>query len=373
VRERARLEGVVGVPTELFDESSSCGAWAEATGEVPWLLECLEAAPDDLGLDSVKGEAGRVYVGEGILSQPEPVRHLLGNAAEWCADPASALVTTESSDDPQFWGPPRDEAEAAQPRLLCGRSVFSPAGERGDRLVAVDASLSADDIGVRCARTLRTPYDEPVPYDDRLLAEDHALCDFERVALRPVRRTVGEQVYRATRVCLDRLLPDDVRDRFESLGENFLLGVDGPSAFARLVNAGRLEAVGVARFAGDEQWWWSEPAARPGQKLAFASSDATPVWMTWHGESRPEQSRCAEGAGSSLTDGKLTRTHMFTLEYAQSFEFGARGPEIACAHLDCIDSTVGDDECAVECPGWFLPFAVEFERIEGYSSRALCP
>lgn len=137
-RERARLEGLVGDTEVLFDERMSCGVWAAATGEVPWLVECLEELPDDVQLDAVKGEAGRVYIGEGVLSEPEPVRHLLGNVDEWAADPVSTLVATQSTGAAMFWGVSRDEAEARQPRVLRGRSLFSPAGEAGDRLLAVD-------------------------------------------------------------------------------------------------------------------------------------------------------------------------------------------------------------------------------------------
>lgn len=372
VRERARLEAAVGAPAALLDDPLSCAAWAEATGGVPWLMECLEAAPGAPGFDAVKGDAGRLFIGEGVLSRPEPVRHLLGNVAEWAADPAAALVARASSAEPSFWGPPRDEAEARQPRLLSGRSLFSPAGERGDRLVAVDPSLRSEDIGLRCARTLRTPYGEPVPYDAELLAEDHARCDHEQSALRPVRRTIGEQVYRAINVCFDRTAPRAARAKFEYLGRDLLVDPSGRTAFARRASAGILESVGIARFAGDEQWWLGEPADAAGQMLRFMPESGIERWMPWQGESRPELSRCGADAVPSLIDGKIVRRHTFILPSAHRFTLGVDGAEFACTHLDCVDPTIGQAACASDCPGWLLPYAIEFERVEAYPSRDLC-
>lgn len=370
VAERARLEALVDGPPSLFADPLSCGAWAEATGRPPWLAECIDAPPDGGPYDAVKGEAGRLYIGADVWTDPEPVQHLLGNVDEWAADPAAAMAGRGSSPDPAFWGVPEDAEAAAAPRVLRGRGFFSPAGEPGDRLVAADPSLRAADVGLRCARTMASPFDEPVPYDATLQFESYATCDEEPIALRPLRRTVGEQGYRAIDVCLDHDLSGAAADLIERRARQLLLDPAGASGFALRTSVGVLEAVGVARFAGDEQWWWSEPAERAGQRLACDLTGA-PVWLTWNGEGRAEASRCRALADASTVDGRVVRRHDFTLDRAESWVLDPGGLAFACAHLDCVDPSVGPAECPTDCPGWHLPLAIEFERVEPYSTE-LC-
>ncbi len=372
VAERARLEALVDGPPSLFADPLSCGAWAEATGRPPWLAECIDAPPDGGPYDAVKGEAGRLYIGADVWTDPEPVQHLLGNVDEWAADPAAAMAGRESSPDPVFWGVPEDAEAAAAPRVLRGRGFFSPAGEPGDRLVAVDPSLRAADVGLRCARTMASPFDEPVPYDAALPAEDYAQCDPENVALRPLRETVGDHVDRAVAVCLDREVDSDARARIEALAQRIVISDARGPALARRMRGGLLEAVGVGRFAGDEHWWWSEPAREPGQPLAVGGSGEIPLWWTWHGEDDPRLSRCLGDPDMSRLYGRLVRRHTFTLPRMMALELGPEGADIACRHLDCVEPTLSAAACRASCPGWSLPLAVEFERVEPYSKAELC-
>lgn len=67
----------------------------------------------------------------------------------------------------------------------------------------------------------------------------------------------------------------------------------------------------------------------------------------------------------------MVRRHTFELDHTQTWIFGRDGLAFACAHLDCIDETISRDACPVDCRGWTLPLAIEFERVEAYSA-ALC-
>lgn len=209
-----------------------------------------------------------------------------------------------------------------------------------------------------------------MPYDGTVDVKERARCEAERVALRPLRRTVGEQAYRALDVCVDRDLSPDIAARLEEPIREMFVARDEGWAFARRVSAGVLEAVGIARFAGDEQWWWTEPVEESGQQLELTVAE-TPLWLGWLGENQPRSSRCIGRSSTSTRDGKLLRRHDFTLGEEQIWVLGLDGRAAACAHLDCVEETISDEACPAECSGWLLPLAIEFERVELYSA-GLC-
>lgn len=373
--ELALLEAEVNAPKALFDEALSCGAWADETGRVPWLAECLDTPLDELGLDDVKGAAGRVFVAGAGLAEPEAVHHLIGNVSEWLADPLSAL-NAKPDQRGVFWGLPVGGDAFTQPRLVRGRSLFSPAGLPGAQLIAVEPSVRTRDLGLRCARTVDSPFAEPVPYDVSHLAEDYAYCEVEPIGLRPVRRSMGEQVFRATDVCFDdeRDLPADFYEKLLTRGrELFVHGRDfGP--LARRAISGELAALGPARFAMDEQWWLVEPARQRDATLEFRIADE-PIRLAWRGEEMPRTSRCMAMAGDDPSTAeaysRLVRRHEFMLAAQFAWLLGIDGAALACAHLDCVED-VEPATCATECPGWWLPLAIEFQPVEPGSGALVC-
>lgn len=136
--------------------------------------------------------------------------------------------------------------------------------------------------------------------------------------------------------------------------------------------------VGLARFAMDEQWWLVEPADRyedGEQLLEFWLSDFQ-VWLTWRGEEMPHTSTCTEALvtnpSSAETAGRIVRRHELVLDRQYDWIFGMDGLSLACAHLECTDQALPSEACEAECPGWILPFAVEFQRVEPMSALLYC-
>ncbi len=374
--EFALLEAEVNAPKTLFDDALSCGAWADETGRVPWLAECLDTPIDDLALDDVKGAAGRVFVAGAGLAAPEAVHHLIGNVSEWLADPLSAL-TTKPDERGVLWGLPVGGEAFTQPRLVRGRSLFSPAGQPGAQLIAVEPSVRTRDLGLRCARTVDAPFEVAVPYDGAKEPRDYADCEVEPIGLRPVRRSMGEQVFRATDVCVDteRELPVDFSEKLLARGrELFVRGRDfGP--LARRAISGELAALGPARFAMDEQWWLVKPARQRHATLEFRVADE-PIRLTWRGEEMPRTSRCMAMAGADPSTAeaysRLVRRHEFVLDRGDIWMLRRFGVEDACAHLTCSDDDVLQASCVADCPGWILPFAIEFQPVEPGSDALVC-
>lgn len=379
LRERALVESLVDEQGALFEHELSCTAWAESTDHVPWVAECLDEPVDELGLDRVKGEAGRVWFSGGALTTPEPVHHLPDNVSEWVADSIGGIIVART-DGGRAWGLPVGGEEYLQPRLVHGRSLFSPAGQSAAKTIAVEASVNANDLGLRCARTVGSPFEDPVPYDASHSPYQYASCEREETGLRPVRRSVGEQVYRAVDVCVDTddPMPAEFAELLQSRGRQLLVRPRWPSAFARRSIVGDLMEVGLARFAMDEQWWLVEPADEDeegDQLLEFWLSDIQ-VWLTWRGEEMPRTSRCAEAPvtdpSSAETAGRIVRRHELVLDHEDARVLGRGGASAACAHLDCVDRTVSAETCEEDCSGWILPFAVEFERVEPMSALLYC-
>lgn len=376
VRERAMLEVLAGEPSRLFAEPLSCDAWAGETGRVPWLAECLNQPFTELELDDAKGGAGQLYISGGALTVPEPIHHLAGNAAEWMADPVGAVTGGPVEGEGPAWSLPVG-AEITQPRVVRGRSLFSPAGQPGAQLIAVEPSVSAKDLGVRCARTVASPFASPMPYDATLPAEDYAICDEEPIGLRPVRQSVGEQVFRAARVCIDseRAIPAGFREKLLGRGHEWFVQGTYFGQLARRAISGNLLELAPARFAMDEQWWLTEPAGQPGASLEFRVGDV-PVWLTWQGEGMPRTSACMSmsGADPSTAEAyaRIVRRHPFILERAYLWSLGLDGPALACAHLECVDRDLSADLCETDCPGWILPYAIEFQRVEPASATIYC-
>ena len=69
---------------------------------------------------------------------------------------------------------------------------------------------------------------------------------------------------------------------------------------------------------------------------------------------------------------RLVRRLPFVLERPYLWALGLDGPALACAHLDCIDPVLPARACEDECPGWVLPYAVEFHRVEPASDATYC-
>ncbi len=377
VRERAVLEAQATTPRSLFESPLSCGAWAENTRWVPWVAECLNRATDELYFDRVKGEPGRVVVVGGALASSESLHHLPDNAAEWMADPVTGLTEGVSGAAGPAWGLPTTPAEFDTPRMVRGRSLYSPAGKPGAQLIAVETSVAAEDLGLRCAVTIDSPFDVPMPYNSTVDAEFHARCDQEPIGLRPVRRTVGEQVFRAAEICVDseRELPGDLHQKL--IGRGYDLFVRNPyfGPLARRANAGDLMAIGPARFAMDEQWWLTKPARQAGQRLDLRAGDM-PIELEWTGEAFPRTSACIsmaeDEAASEAAWDRIVRRQTFVLDREDIWLLDRFDVADACEHLDCVDRDVDIETCEADCRGWVLPWAIAFSPVEPSSVDRFC-
>lgn len=374
VRERAVLEAQATTPRSLFEAPMSCGEWALNTRRVPWVAECLNQPTDDLYLDRVKGEAGRVFVVGGALKGSEPLHHLPDNVAEWMADPVTGLTEGASGAEGPAWGLPMSAVDFATPRMVRGRSLHSPAGQPGAQLIAVEASVAAEDLGLRCAATIDSPYNMAMPYDATIDAEFRARCDQEPVGLRPVRQSIGEKVFRATDICVDsdRDLPADFRQKLIGRGYDVLVRNPYFGPLARRSSGGDVLAIGPARFAMDEQWWLAEPAHSPGERIGFRAGDM-PLELEWTGEDFPHTSACmsmaADDPSTEAAWERVVRRHAFILSRDDVWLFDRFGVADACAHLDCADAGVEADACEADCPGWILPWAIAFAPVEPGSTR----
>jgi len=379
VQERARLEALAYGSRALFRQETNCTAWSRETGNAPWVAECFDEPPHMLGFDRVDGAAGQVLLGVGVLLEPQPVHHLIGNVEEWLADPAEVLSTGALMDGPRWWSTSATEAERIRPRVARGHSLFSPSGQPGSRLLVLEPSVRADDLGVRCARTTLSPYAEPVPYDSGALGKDHAWCSDEPSGLRPVRRMSGELVYRATDVCLDGAATTSADFR-RSWGDAFrrLFISDRGGLARRTLVGGELVGLGMARFAIDEQWWRTEPAEVPGDAVRVFD-ESREVALTWDGEDVEVGAACRLHMADPLTaatDGRVLRRQDFTLgpddiRFLNPIEDDIR--RYACAHLDCADEPeVSPEDCAASCQTWRASVAVLFERVEPFDRAPFC-
>lgn len=372
VQERARLEALAFGSRALFRQETNCNAWTRETGSAPWLAECFDEPPEMLGFDRVDGESGVVLLGVDVLVEPQAVHHLLGNVEEWLADPAEVLTTGALLDGPRWWPTSATDDELSRPRVARGRSLFSPAGQSGSRLLVLEPSVRADDLGVRCARTTRSPYPQPTPYDFGEPAWNHAICEPERSGLRPVREMNGQQVFRATDICFEGRTVE-ARDFWESRL------AQGLSSLALLTHvAGEVVALGPARFAEDEQWWLFEPASAFGDAMTI-DDFGQPMEFTWTEVSSSVGDVCRRdmvATSQAATDGRLLRVVEFMLD-AEDITWlnpAARsGPAaFACAHLDCFDPLDPTESCTDRCTRWRLPLAISFERVEPFDRAGMC-
>jgi len=241
-------------------------------------------------------------------------------------------------------------------------------------MLILDPSVNADDLGVRCARTSRSPYAEPMPYDYTVEAREHAFCEKEPSGLRPVREMSGERVHRARDICIDASLPTNERRVLSEILRQQLVGDDRGLARSSLVN-GQLMGLGLARFAVDEQWWLVDPIREAGDVLRLTSG-IVDVLLTWAGETAVTGQFCQAAMGDpeqATTDGAWTGVQVFEISRAQfTLLLRAESAQTACAHFDCIDDTIPIGECAARCPGWHLPVAVSFERVEPFDRASMC-
>jgi len=378
IQERARLEALAYGSRSLFRQETNCNAWARETGSVPWVAECFDDRPRDLGLDRVDGDSGAVLLGFGVLLEPVLVHHLIGNVEEWLADPAEFLTTGALLEGPQWWATSETDEERLRPRVARGRSLFSPSGQSGSRLLVLEPSVRADDLGVRCARTTRSPHAEPTPYDSGGIARTHAHCERERSGLRPVREMNGQRVYRATDICFEGPAVSPSARRLFEVSMKALL-VQGRFALARLTQVdGELAGVGLARFAIDEQWWLAEPAEEAGEPILLVDNRG-PIEIDWAGESESVSDECRRemvDSTQAATDGRLLRGVEFIVDVEDVFKLNrasqANPAAFACAHLDCAEPLEPTEVCSEDCTIWRLPLAISYERVEPFDRTEMC-
>ena len=371
IQERARVEALAFGSRALFRQETNCNAWARETGSAPWLAECFDEPPEMLGFDRVDGVSGAVLLGVDVLVEPQPVHHLLGNVEEWLADPAEVLTTGALLDGARWWPTSTTDDERSRPRIARGRSFFSPAGQSGNRLLVLEPSVQAGDLGARCARTRRSPYLQPTPYDFDQPARVHATCEPERSGLRPVREMNGQQVFRATDICFEGKV--DTRDFWESRL------AQGLSSLALLTHvAGEVVAIGPARFAEDEQWWLFEPASAFGESVFVDNFNGT-MELSWGGLRSSVSDGCRQqmwDSAQSATDGRLLRVVEFVLDAGDVIRLNRASQSapatFACAHLDCSDPLDSGEACADHCTRWRLPLAISFERVEPFDRAGMC-
>ena len=378
IQERARLEALAYGSRSLFRQETNCNAWTRETGSAPWIAECFDEPPEMLGLDRVDSEAGAVQLGVDVLLEPQWVHHLIGNAEEWLADPAEALTTSAVADSDRKWRTSTTAEDRVRPRVARGRSLFSPSGQSGSRLLVLEPSVRADDLGVRCARTVRSPFTEPTPYDAEPPSQVHATCEPQRAALRPVRRMNGQQVFRATDICFDGAATDSTTRRF--FEGRLRAGLVGESfALARLTQVtGELAGLGLARFAIDEQWWLSEPADEAGELIVVPNNDGV-IEFGWGGETTAVSDVCRGemvDSRTAATDGRVLRAVELIADIEDVVRLNrasqADPAAFACGRLDCAEALGPNETCAEDCTSWRLPLAVLFERVEPFDRSEMC-
>ncbi len=372
--ERARVEAMVDVDRGLFTRPDVCGEWVAEVGTAPMVAECYDL-PETLELDRVDGLEGAVPIGTEVLPMARYFFHLFGNADEWLADPLDGATCAQITSS-QPWGIPDDVDVSVGPRLSRGRSLFSPAGETGDRTIALDPGAQAAELGVRCARTSVDTAPTPTPYSATVPARDYARCRTATAGDRSVRDAVGDRVYQARRTCVDwRVTPTGgVGAAIEDLLAQALAGDLTGLARHPVTYEGRPVEVGQARFAVDEQWWIDEPASAPGESMTIGLPAPT-LTVVWDGEYNDFGPACSTymevDTPSSRTDGRQVIGQLLRIdEHALSQIVGpGRQAEVrrfASQHLDCAEGTDG------ACDAWHLPIVVEFRRLEAVDRANLC-
>jgi len=376
--ERARVEAMVDVDRGLFTRTDVCGEWFDTVGSAPMVAECFDW-PEELALDRVDGLEGAVPIGTEVLPEPRRFHHLFGNADEWLADSlerATCEVLTQSGP----WGEAETNMGERALRLARGRSLYSPAGEAGDRNVALDPSARSDELGVRCART--SVETAPVPYDATVDPRIYARCHASTTGYRAVRDAVGDRVYRATQVCIDGTNPEPTQgDLLQTLVEQAMTGENTALVRHPLAYEGPPVEVGQAVFSGDEQWWLNAPAIDPGERLFFAV-EGSPIELLWQGEYRDFDSACAERMETETEgyhmDGRLVLGQRFIVEQDTLLPFVRGGDpaavkQLACSRLDCAQPAELAGPCEAECEAWWLPVVVDFKRVEARRSELCGP
>ncbi len=184
----------------------------------------------------------------------------------------------------------------------------------------------------------------------------------------------GQQVFRATAVCVDVPLPSAER---RALAADFKkLVIDEHVALARLTQVtGEAVGLGLARFTADEQWWIGNPAEGQGDVL-HVLGDLLPRGVEWREESISIGDHCREPMSTldAATDGRLQRREVFILGRRDLRAVWQTAPSdigsFACAHLECSHDFDGD--CAASCNSWRVPLAITFERAEPFDRAAMC-
>ncbi len=375
--ERARVEAAADVDRRLFDRPLGCDAWIEATGAAPWVAECFDRA-DDPGLDRVDGDAGAVPIGGAALPAPRRLHHLIGNAAEWLAEPAEE-ATCAALSRPGRWGPEADGR--GRLRVARGLGLRRPAGDPGDRLVALDPGDRSADLGVRCARTVADRASPPAPYDSRLDARAHARCVESPLGRRPVRRAVGERVLRAAAICLDR--PEAITGAIPDRFAGWLAGLAGERvALARRPLGADLAGgeLGLALFAPDAAWWLHPPARAAGDPIETAPDG--PSIVLRRAGAHPEWGPACAGRmeaddPAARTDGRVVLGERLVIDWAALRRLTPGGTvdeaaRLGCGLLECAARSAPDGPCEARCTAWHLPLVIDYRRAGPSSHPGVC-
>ncbi len=376
--ERARVEAMVDVDRGLFTRPDVCGEWVAEVGTAPMVAECYDL-PETLELDRVDGLEGAVPIGTEVLPIARQFHHLFGNADEWLADRLDGATCAQITSS-QPWGIPESIEARRGPRMARGRSLFSPAGETGDRTIALDPGARAEELGVRCARTSIDTAPTPTPYLWPVRANAHATCRGEVIGHRAIRDAIGDRVYRASQICVDWTAPttDPTARLIEELLRSALAGEPVGLARHPLTYEGQPVEVGQARFAADEQWWLGPPASSPGDTLLIGlpSPMLTVVWDREYDDLGAACSGLMEvDTPSSRTDGRQVIGQLLRIDEQALSQIVGPGRRsqlraFACQHLDCAEGFEG--ACEDACEVWHLPIAVEFQRLEAVDRADLC-
>jgi hypothetical protein len=332
-----------------------CELWRDVVGSEPRVAECIASGAMAPGVARVDDPAGAIVIGEGVVPRPMALHNLLGNVGEWQLGEAGAqrcgqLVSEETL---------RLPATVEGLRTVQGRSALSPMGESANRLLAVSASTTTVDLGVRCVRAEGGPEVE---------VDSMNPCDSDvPIGRSPVRRASGERVYRAVGACVDSRAP-------WAAGSGNLTDLETAMTNAATPLVWRdvdVSQIGQVWFTPDAQWWTSEPA-RPGEALTLEVRGEPILSAEWSDAATVATGPCVDALQADHP--VVMRQLDFILHRDQ---LGLTLPDIpnaaraACAHFIC-DEPIAPGACETTCPAWRLPVVVAFEHAEQFNYPGLC-
>jgi hypothetical protein len=358
--ELARFEQYIGekygVGGDLF-HGGSCSSWASTAGSAPRVGECLDRGAE-AELTRVDDPRGAVVIE--TLGGPVAVHHLLGNVEEWKLDePAAARCIQVLSEHPV-----RVPRGMEGLRTMQGRSVASPMGDRVNSIATLAPSTRAPDLGVRCAQSRVAP----AGLEEAMRAKG-AVCEPDTpVGRSPVRLISGERLYRAVEAQVvsrapygpgwERLLPFA-----DALASNTT-----PLVWRDV----ELDQIGQAWFSPDAQWWIGVPG-RLGEVFTLEVFRNSPLELAWTAMSDEASGTVMDEMTAAYADqdGFIAHRFDFIIERSQlrfGFPSALNRPQLACAHLECVDS-VAQDACETRCPAWRLTVVLGFEQVVPFAGN----